>query len=846
MPGRVLFKQPNIVSRFVGGRKGVKPRLNFRSNVAGIIKLVYAVNLREVHLAYLRRTSFWIMIDAILMNQIDHTEFRKGDDLIVRILRSYSVREGKFVLGGRAVDLTDEDMKLLFGLQGGNAFLDLTPRPRPASDFVQRRCPGTSRITAKLVKDLLMEASVGDTPNDHEDTAKFICLDFHRTPEKVTGCVVALTFWLCEHTNIVKPKYGHRFPRFLRWDVGELLSTSQGLKLSETNKFEVITDELSVQVHEVAMLEGERMLGEGNGGLVEEEGGKVTGLAVSGTSEVAVTFEGRSYGKQCSGSIHKEDVTVPVGMRSVERGGVSSVVVEGGDGKSNCGHVGSRSPDFITVDAGDSKVVMELKNEVERLKRKNEMQSVNLVGGFESIFKVKDEECKKLIAENAELRRSLAALEEQVAEQAVHSVTQHFTSVNVTDPNVDGYVVRNGVGVGNVQDHCTTVEGGIMVDASPVAYVPIVDNNEMHDPILADDSDVVVVSPLLTEGGNAVGGMNSFVRNIKCKVRKNLKLSGFEYPELRRKGRVMNNEVNVSKTGVVGCSVDVVKSQSVIDVDGVGDGKKIFTSFGITNRNTVWKMMTETEKDVISNAYDRYGDRVVMWVGRIDGNAVYFSDVRSLVRQLGVRGNVIDAFAEVLSDEQERLNVGKDFPENSYFFSSICWDVMKGDNVEAKFKYVTSNLRAGRDARYIHFPVCHLGHWTLVVYDTEDGSWKHYNSMRSRTGTGGVHYAEAVKLKKIVTDIQRQAMAANGLEQLVGMQDFDMMVESVSECPQQRAETMDCAIIVCAVMRQYVNHVDVGRSLEGGNCSVLRADMVKRFIRDPIRGVMSNMGRMVG
>ena len=71
---------------------------------------------------------------------------------------------------------------------------------------------------------------------------------------------------------------------------------------------------------------------------------------------------------------------------------------------------------------------------------------------------------------------------------------------------------------------------------------------------------------------------------------------------------------------------------------------------------------------------------------------------------------------------------------------------MKGDYVEAKFKYVTSNLHAGRDARYIHFLVCHLGHWTLVVYDTEDGSWKRYNSMRSRMGTGDVHYAEAVKL----------------------------------------------------------------------------------------------------
>lgn len=56
----------------------------------------------------------------------------------------------------------------------------------------------------------------------------------------VVSCLFVVQFWLCEHTNIVKPKYGHRFPRFLRWDVGELLSTSQGLKLSETNKFEVI------------------------------------------------------------------------------------------------------------------------------------------------------------------------------------------------------------------------------------------------------------------------------------------------------------------------------------------------------------------------------------------------------------------------------------------------------------------------------------------------------------------------------------------------------------------------------------------------------------------------------
>ncbi|KAI8011085.1 hypothetical protein LOK49_LG06G00880 [Camellia lanceoleosa] len=779
MAGRVLFKQSNVVRK--SPRKAVKTRLNFRSNVAGIIKLVYAVNLREVHLAHLRTTPFWIMFEVILSNQLDHTEFRKGDDLIVRIVKSYNVREGKFVLGGRGVDLTVDDVKLLFGLQGGSAFLDMTPRPRPASDFVQRRCPGTSRITAKLVRDLLMDASVGDTP--------------------------------------------------------------------------LITEELVIQAHENAILEGRGLRGGLNVGLVDDDVVEEAGVAVRGFARVKI--EGRSYGKQCEGGVQNEPWSPAYVVRKSERGGVSGEGVEGQDGEfidpcsSPKGHnssenLGADSPCIRICDAGDSKIVMELRQEVERLNKKLEMQSVNLVEGFESIFKVKDEECKKLVAENAELRRSLAALEEQAAEQAVHNVTQHFASVNVRKTSVDDYGLGNQVEVENGRDNCPTVEGGTMVESSPVAYVTLVDNNEMHCPIQADDSEVVVESPMITAGCSVVEGVNSFVRNIKGKVRKNLKLSGYEYPELKRRGRTIKNKVSVSKPVGVGSSVNVLHRECVVDVENVVDEKKIFSGFGITNRNTVWKMMSEREKEVISSAYERYGDRAVMWVGRDDGNAVYFSDVRSLVRQLGVRGNVIDAYAEVLSDDQETLNAGKDFPENSYFFSSICWDVLKGDNEQAKFNYVKSNIHAAMGARYMHFPICHLGHWTLLVYDTEDGSWKHYNSMRSRSGTGGVHYAEAVKLKNIVTDIQRQAMAANGLDEVVGTQDFDMMVESVAECPQQRAEMMDCAIIVCAVMRQYVNHIDVGRSLDGGNCSVLRAEMVRKFVGDPVRGVMSNMGRMVG
>lgn len=48
-------------------------------------------------------------------------------------------------------------------------------------------------------------------------------------------------------------------------------------------------------------------------------------------------------------------------------------------------------------------------------------------------FKVKDEEYKKLAAENAELRRITAALKEQLVELVVHNVRQHFCGVNVVD-----------------------------------------------------------------------------------------------------------------------------------------------------------------------------------------------------------------------------------------------------------------------------------------------------------------------------------------------------------------------------------------------------------------------------
>lgn len=40
-----------------------------------------------------------------------------------------------------------------------------------------------------------------------------------------------------------------------------------------------------------------------------------------------------------------------------------------------------------------------------------------------------------------------------------------------------------------------------------------------------------------------------------------------------------------------------------------------------------------------------------------------------------------------------------------------------------------------------------------------------------------------------------------------------------------------------------MHHVEVGRSLQGENCSILPANMVKLFVGDPERGLMGKAGR---
>ncbi|GMP80209.1 hypothetical protein CsSME_00035396 [Camellia sinensis var. sinensis] len=185
MEDRILFKQTKVVHNAVGRNVGkgidfpqhqAHTRINYRSNIAGIIKLVSSAKLREAHMNELKRTPFWIMIEAIHVNNLNHNEFRKCDDLISKIIRIYDPRDNAFHIGGACVQFDSSDVRLIFGLQCRKKRLDLSPGQRPVSDFIQRRCRDTSQLTSKLVKSLFVEAIKGQTRQDEEDVAKLLAL----------------------------------------------------------------------------------------------------------------------------------------------------------------------------------------------------------------------------------------------------------------------------------------------------------------------------------------------------------------------------------------------------------------------------------------------------------------------------------------------------------------------------------------------------------------------------------------------------------------------------------------------------------------------------------------------
>ena len=220
-------------------RKRAHYSIQFRSNLSSVVSFFQTLKFSSKHLLELQKTPFWYLIQALTTGRMDPKKSRKSDDDVVAIIQCYNEKTKAFTVGKKNLTFTTNDMTLIFGLEGGKGAMSLRYSKKPKSAFLMRRFQKDTRLTGPVLKNALVKAMKGKQPTDFKDVAiivtLYLCLTLffatsgnsigwvfikyveplesmkqydwpeaitstlidsimalHKTPEKVTGCVIAL------------------------------------------------------------------------------------------------------------------------------------------------------------------------------------------------------------------------------------------------------------------------------------------------------------------------------------------------------------------------------------------------------------------------------------------------------------------------------------------------------------------------------------------------------------------------------------------------------------------------------------------------------------------------------
>ncbi|KAL8537069.1 hypothetical protein ACS0TY_012306 [Phlomoides rotata] len=236
----------------------------------------------------IRRMPLWLMFKAIYDSDKNKLMKRcwKYEDNIREIILSFDRDVESFVVGRELISLKRRDVELIFGLcVGGDIEIPLKGVEYEISPWI-RRCFRSeidtlkskfilykNVIYKKLLKVLSMSdgTSIGDaarlthlylmaamlSPNRNASISPHLALYLEKLDDacrydwcgyvvnmllnqlkstkntKAGGCTMLLPFWLCEHTNLVRPVNEVGFPRFLKWDLNYLEKQHKLLKLTD-------------------------------------------------------------------------------------------------------------------------------------------------------------------------------------------------------------------------------------------------------------------------------------------------------------------------------------------------------------------------------------------------------------------------------------------------------------------------------------------------------------------------------------------------------------------------------------------------------------------------------------
>ncbi|KAI8572575.1 hypothetical protein RHMOL_Rhmol01G0210100 [Rhododendron molle] len=201
----------------------------FRSNVIGTVGLLSKLNLNNAHLELLKQASFWLLIDAIRKGKLAKKACMKHDKPILSIIENYDTNDSKFLIGGKKIAITRNEIKLIFGIACGNKLIGDLNKKKSDVAFATRRGIQEARIDRVTIAwtyvhcmEKIEEIKDYDWAQSIAETLNTSMHKFHDKPRDATGCVVALMYWICEHTNLIARPKNEAIPRLLNWNTSNL------------------------------------------------------------------------------------------------------------------------------------------------------------------------------------------------------------------------------------------------------------------------------------------------------------------------------------------------------------------------------------------------------------------------------------------------------------------------------------------------------------------------------------------------------------------------------------------------------------------------------------------------
>ncbi|KAG5543828.1 hypothetical protein RHGRI_016547 [Rhododendron griersonianum] len=188
---------------------------------------------------------------------VEATSGEEGDETdMARFRVTLRNVEGGARLKQREVDLDDaivEDMPpskiAQNSLKGGSEKVSFKYGSRDGVGMVRRGSIEAERLSSSSLKELVKEYTVRNNKAGMQDFDELMTSirQHHDDPRRVLRCVVVLLFWLCEHTNLVKPLHPEESLGIIKWRTMDLVKAFKEVALNELKSDQVVSRQLNVR-----------------------------------------------------------------------------------------------------------------------------------------------------------------------------------------------------------------------------------------------------------------------------------------------------------------------------------------------------------------------------------------------------------------------------------------------------------------------------------------------------------------------------------------------------------------------------------------------------------------------